>query len=161
MPYHFLGVQGMPRRVPCYPIAYQFWQQCSCKFSAISTGSFAMFFYTIWHALWYKRPHYGTFKYEWITLERAWSTKQLVQTLTMSIVIMGKFIIIVPNYFLCSGIRRNQTMEWAQSVPVKHHTHINPAFCKKTKVKPIKTQPEGQECAKRKTHNSNLINLLH
>ena len=147
----------MPRKVPCYPIAYQFWQQCSCKFSAISTGSFAMFFYTIWHALCYKRSHYGTFKYEWITLERAWSTKQLVQTLTMSIVIMGKFIIIVPNYFLCSGIRRNQTMEWAQSVPVKHHTHINPAFCKKTKVKPIKTQPEVKNSAKGKTQNSTQV----
>ena len=73
---------------------------------------------------------------------------------------MGKFIIIVPNYFLCSGIRRNQTMEWAQSVPVKHHTHINPAFCKKTKVKPIKTQPEVKDGAKGRTHNSNLINLL-
>ena len=142
MPYHFLGVQGMPRRVPCYPIAYQFWQQCNCKFSAISTGSFAMFFYTIWHALWYKRPHYGTFKYEWITLERAWSTKQLVQTLTMSIVIMGKFIIIVPNYFLCSGIRRNQTMEWTQSVPVKHHTHINPAFCKKLELNSLNLRVE-------------------
>ena len=148
MPHHFLGVQGMPRRVPCYPIAYQFWQQCSCKFSAISTGSFAMFFYTIWHALWYKRPHYGTFKYEWITLERAWSTKQLIQTLTMSIVLMGKFIIIVPNYFLCSGIRRNQTMEWAQSIPVKHHTHINPAFCKKTKVKTIKRESKVENGSK-------------
>ena len=66
-------------------------------------------------------------------------------------------ITITPNYFLCSGIRRNQTMEWAQSVPVKHHTHINPAFCKKTKVKPIKTQPEVQECAKGKTQNSTQV----
>ena len=72
---------------------------------------------------------------------------------------MGKFIIIVPNYFLCSGIRRNQTMEWAQSVPVKHHTHINPAFCKKkkTKVKPIKTQPEVKNSAKGKTQNSTQV----
>ena len=115
-----------------------------------------MFFYTIWHALRYKRPHYGTFKYEWITLERAWSTKQLVQALTMSILTMGKIIIIVPNYSLCSGIRRNQTMEWAQNVPVRHHTHVNPAFCKKkkTKVKPIKPKSGVKSDSKGRTQNS-------
>jgi cytochrome c oxidase subunit 1 len=50
-PQHFLGMQGMPRRYPDYPVAYQFWHEISTYGYYIMAGSMIFFFVNIAYAL--------------------------------------------------------------------------------------------------------------
>src|SRR6185312_5386925 len=47
-PMHFLGISGMPRRIPDYPTAYAFWNYAASWGSFISLVSIAYFFYIVW-----------------------------------------------------------------------------------------------------------------
>lgn len=47
-PQHFLGIGGMPRRIPVYPEVYSFYNSVSSTGSAISLASFFLFLY-IWN----------------------------------------------------------------------------------------------------------------
>ena len=51
MPQHFLGVAGMPRRVPDYPDAYYTFNKISSWGSYISAISAIFFFYLVFEAL--------------------------------------------------------------------------------------------------------------
>ena len=50
-PMHFLGVAGMPRRIPDYPVIYQFWNTVSSIGSLISLFGVCYWFYVIYDAL--------------------------------------------------------------------------------------------------------------
>lgn len=55
-PMHFLGLAGMPRRIPDYPFAFAGWNLISSIGSLITIGSLALFFYLIFDALSSLRP---------------------------------------------------------------------------------------------------------
>jgi cytochrome c oxidase subunit 1 len=55
MPQHFLGLAGMPRRIPDYPDQYAFWNQISSYGAYISYLSALIFVFTIIEALVKKR----------------------------------------------------------------------------------------------------------
>jgi cytochrome c oxidase subunit I len=50
-PMHFLGVAGMPRRIPDYPVIYQFWNTVSSIGSLVSLFGVCYWFYVIYDAL--------------------------------------------------------------------------------------------------------------
>jgi cytochrome c oxidase subunit 1 len=50
-PMHFLGLAGMPRRIPDYPDAYAGWNAVASYGSYISAVSAVFFFYIVWVAL--------------------------------------------------------------------------------------------------------------
>jgi heme/copper-type cytochrome/quinol oxidase subunit 1 len=50
-PMHFLGLAGMPRRIPDYPDAYAGWNAVASYGSYISAVSAVFFFYVVWVAL--------------------------------------------------------------------------------------------------------------
>jgi len=50
-PMHFLGLAGMPRRIPDYPDVYYFWNAVSSFGSMITVVGIFVFFYFIWFAL--------------------------------------------------------------------------------------------------------------
>jgi cytochrome c oxidase subunit 1 len=51
MPMHFLGMQGMPRRIPQYPDAYAGWNYISSFGSIISLIALILFFYVVYDQL--------------------------------------------------------------------------------------------------------------
>jgi cytochrome c oxidase subunit 1 len=50
-PMHFLGIAGMPRRIPDYPDVYYFWNNIATWGSTISVIGLLLFFYIIFDAL--------------------------------------------------------------------------------------------------------------
>jgi cytochrome c oxidase subunit 1 len=55
-PMHFLGLAGMPRRIPDYPSAYQDWNLLASYGSYLSAISSLFFFYVVYHTLVYGTP---------------------------------------------------------------------------------------------------------
>nr|QGZ08703.1 cytochrome c oxidase subunit 1 [Saprochaete ingens] len=53
MPLHFLGMQGMPRRMPNYPDAYLGWNYMASFGSMVSLVSLMLFFYMVYNQLVY------------------------------------------------------------------------------------------------------------
>lgn len=50
-PMHFLGLAGMPRRIPDYPDVYHFWNNVASLGSYVSVVGAVLFFYVIYDAL--------------------------------------------------------------------------------------------------------------
>jgi cytochrome c oxidase subunit 1 len=50
-PMHFLGLAGMPRRIPDYPDAYYLWNWVASIGSAMSGVASVFFFYIVWDTL--------------------------------------------------------------------------------------------------------------
>jgi len=48
---HFLGLAGMPRRIPDFPDAYAGWNAVASFGSYISALSAILFFYIVYHTL--------------------------------------------------------------------------------------------------------------
>jgi cytochrome c oxidase subunit 1 len=48
---HFLGLAGMPRRIPDYPDVFQLWNSVATFGSYITTFSMLVFFFMIYDAL--------------------------------------------------------------------------------------------------------------
>jgi len=55
-PMHFLGLAGMPRRVPDYPSAYAEWNLIASYGSYLSAISSVFFFYVVYHTLVHGEP---------------------------------------------------------------------------------------------------------
>jgi len=55
-PMHFLGLAGMPRRIPDYPDAYAGWNLIASYGSYLSAISSLFFFYVVYHTLCYGEP---------------------------------------------------------------------------------------------------------
>ncbi|CAN0587581.1 unnamed protein product [Laminaria digitata] len=49
-PMHFVGLAGMPRRIPDYPDAYAGWNEIASYGSYISGVGFLIFIYAVWRA---------------------------------------------------------------------------------------------------------------
>jgi cytochrome c oxidase subunit 1 len=72
-PMHFLGLAGMPRRVPDYPDAFSGWNAVSSFGSLISVFSFVFFFYIVYYTLTQGqrvgKDYWYVSKDHWIVLE--------------------------------------------------------------------------------------------
>lgn len=94
-PMHFLGIAGMPRRIPDYPDAYQGWNKVASLGSMISMVSILIFLV-------------GVYK----TLTGPVSEERRVETRIIP------YFIEEVNYGMVSGAR---TLEWAISTPPSYH----------------------------------------
>lgn len=68
-PMHFLGLMGMPRRMPDYPIMYSGWNLISTIGSTIAIASVFMFFFIMWSAMSKKENHIPE-RNPWAMVER-------------------------------------------------------------------------------------------
>ena len=60
-PMHFLGTQGMPRRYPDYPAAFEYWNSLSTQGYKIMAFSMLIFFVNIGYALMFGRKAEGNY----------------------------------------------------------------------------------------------------
>jgi cytochrome c oxidase subunit 1 len=60
-PMHFLGTQGMPRRYPDYPAAFEYWNTLSTQGYKIMAFSMVIFFINIGYALMFGRKAEGNY----------------------------------------------------------------------------------------------------
>lgn len=56
LPHHFLGLSGMPRRIPDYPYCYAWWNKVSSFGSWVSFRSVMFLFWIIWESQISQRP---------------------------------------------------------------------------------------------------------
>jgi heme/copper-type cytochrome/quinol oxidase subunit 1 len=66
-PMHFMGLAGMPRRIPDYPDAYAFWNSMSSVGSLISLLSLVIFFNLLYHS--FQSRLAGSCSQQWPYLE--------------------------------------------------------------------------------------------
>ena len=59
-PMHFLGLSGMPRRIPDYPDAFTCWNAVASLGSTLSFVSMLFFFFSVYSYLINKKPKYST-----------------------------------------------------------------------------------------------------
>jgi len=95
MPQHFLGLQGIPRRIADYPDAYEGWNYVSSVGSIISVAATALFLYVIYDML-VNQP---------VALGNAWG--------------LPSFFIDSPAYI--ENTQHSTTLEWVVPTPTPLH----------------------------------------
>lgn len=107
MPQHFLGIQGLPRRIPNYPDAFYGWNLVSSFGSLISLVSVLLFSYILYNQL----------------------TMGLYNRHTVSVPYLYNPDFSESNIiFLQSNSSRAPSLEWATSNPPALHSFNTPAI---------------------------------
>jgi len=94
-PQHFLGLSGMPRRIPDYPDAFTPWNEVSSFGSLISIGSTLLFIYILFDLL---------SRQEYILSNNYWNYPAFFESTTC-----------------LSSINTASSLEWALSSPPSFH----------------------------------------
>jgi cytochrome c oxidase subunit 1 len=105
MPQHFLGLQGMPRRIYNYPDAFYGWNAVSSFGSLISLVSLILFFYIIYNQLYYGLENKYT-----VAISNIYS----------------------PDFSVCNNLfniyNKAPSLEWTTDSPASLHTFNTPAI---------------------------------
>ena len=73
-PMHFLGLAGMPRRIPDYPDAYIYWNSICTIGSCMTIISVFLFIYILFDQLHYKRAYKPYKGYVWSRYDKPYDT---------------------------------------------------------------------------------------
>jgi heme/copper-type cytochrome/quinol oxidase subunit 1 len=123
-PMHLLGVAGMPRRIPDYPVMYQFWNTVSSIGSLVSLIGIFYWLYIIYDALIISKTKCS--RNPWIFLPSEYYVHRRMGT-------VSKYVNSVNSLFTCfvgigpMGVKTN-TLEWTLTSPMKAHTFVVPPF---------------------------------
>jgi cytochrome c oxidase subunit I len=118
-PMHFLGLSGMPRRIPDYPDIYEGWNQIISFGSFITFFGFILFLYIIYKALIEKKPSYNN---PWINVinDKSNSVKMVI-----ALVNNGAML---PNFIktieLNSKSFTSPSLEMVLPSPLPSHTFV-------------------------------------
>ncbi len=98
MPQHFLGLRGMPRRIPDYPDAFEGWNYVSSIGSLVSVVSMGLFLYVI----------YDMFVNQPVAARNPWS--------------VPSFFTSIPSFQTES--QTSTTLEWGVPSPTPYHAFL-------------------------------------
>lgn len=104
-PQHYLGLSGMPRRIPEFPDAFAKWNTVSSLGAAISISSLFVFFFNIYYAF------TNEIKFS------SWEIERYEQNVNHHTKIHT-----TPYH------SNNKTLEWSLTSPPAHHTFEEPTF---------------------------------
>ena len=124
-PMHFLGISGMPRRIPDYPVMYQYWNTISSIGSIISFICVLYWFKVIYAALKWRQRRSP--RNPWIFLPNmediAFRAKHVQDV--VGLLHLGDMTAILNVTLL--GVKTD-TLEWTLSSPIEAHTFVVPPY---------------------------------
>ena len=141
-PMHFLGLAGMPRRIPDYPDIYIFWNKIASLGSIINLIGICIFFIIIWKMFSGKESKWTIIHWNWNWKK---SAKYFIESLMLRIklvcFLLSKFLFKIDsvllqkkniNLFLKWYINRNliltkmtsNTLEWQTTSPPIDHCFL-------------------------------------
>lgn len=127
-PMHFLGLAGMPRRIPAYPKNFEYWHKWSSLGALISLSSLLYFVWIFYHTAYHKVIFMGHAKPNWyhinlVLKNNLWFKVALFTPLHY------KNIILMPNIHWVSSITgQSKSLEHIQRMPIRHHTFEHSMF---------------------------------
>jgi len=139
-PMHFLGLSGMPRRIPDYPDIYQFWNSFISFGALISLFSILLWFYIVYKTL---VEHYICQRNPWIfsSIDEILNKLLIInneafkfrKSIDFKISFVLNFIVKLKTLLKSKNIK-TISLEWTLTSPVLNHTFTIP-------VKIITTAP--------------------
>ena len=127
-PQHFLGLAGMPRRIPDYPVPYEYWHQWSSFGALISISSLIYFVWIFYHTAYHKVLFMGYFRNKFYVVKLTKGVKEWFHCF-MGTNHLYKGVIIIPHPCRVVSYYGNaKSLEQPQRRPAPHHTFVHPVF---------------------------------
>jgi cytochrome c oxidase subunit I len=121
-PMHFLGISGMPRRIPDYPDIYSGWNLVCTFGSYISFFGLLIFYYILYHTIAFgNKVNYNP--WIWVSVEDI--SKRLYAILHLSFLfskVQVKTVVTNERYI------KTFSYEWSMPSPLPEHTHVEKPF---------------------------------
>lgn len=158
-PMHFLGLAGMPRRIPDYPDIYSAWN-IVCSFGAYFTFMGILLFYYIIYDTLANGKKVGYNPWIWLSLEDA--NKKLFGLLHVTTF----FSLYKPHVFVLNErYIKCFSYEWALPSPIPAHTHMErpfqvTQFLQEVKIDRVDTIEFKKSIALAKVLQDQYINLF-
>ena len=137
-PMHFLGLAGMPRRIPQYPKTFEYWHKWSSLGALISLSSLLYFVWIFYHTAYHKVIFLGHIKKEWYFVELVLE-KNLWKKIALFTPLFFKKTIVMPShYWITSVLGQSRSLEHIQRIPMRHHTFEHSMYvnlCKENEKK--------------------------
>ena len=103
-PMHFLGLAGMPRRIPDYPDAYETWNVCASIGSYLSVIGTGFFIACVWYSL--KSPDVDS-------IRKVYTYDFLLDQVNISVWRdLGMFHFMVDTIMICAYLRKRTFRRW-------------------------------------------------
>ena len=127
-PMHFLGLAGMPRRIPAYPKNFEYWHKWSSFGALISLSSLLYFVWIFYHTAYHKVIFLGFRNVEFYHI-RLILENNLWTKIALFTPLHFKSIIIMPHVNWISSIYgQAKSLEHVQRMPLRHHTFEHSIF---------------------------------
>jgi heme/copper-type cytochrome/quinol oxidase subunit 1 len=123
-PMHFLGVAGMPRRIPDYPVMYQFWNTVSSIGSLVSLFGVCYWFYVIYEALVITQEPCP--RNPWIFLPSEYYVHSRIKRVSKYVNKVNRLFTSIVGIDTI-GVKTH-TLEWTLRSPMDAHTFVVPPF---------------------------------
>ena len=127
-PMHFLGLAGMPRRIPAYPKNFEYWHKWSSLGALISLSSLIYFVWIYYHTAYHKVLFLGHNKSEWYHINLIKKNNLWLKVSLFSSLVYGTIIFLPNANHISSLYGHHKSLEHIQKSPIRHHTFSHSPF---------------------------------
>jgi len=127
-PMHFLGLSGMPRRIPGYSEIYMFWNFVSSIGAMISMFSVLLWFFVIFDALGLCKRSFLPTLFHSFSYNEIYHSIRLIKRFNFKVSKQLDAIISYRIFENCNIINKCRTLEWTFTSNINAHTFEVPPF---------------------------------
>ena len=127
-PMHFLGLAGMPRRIPSYPKNFVYWHKWSSFGALISLSSLIYFIWIFYHTAYHKVIFIGHIFVEWYNNDLVLLNNLWKKIFLSTPIFFKKFLMLPSHYWISSIQGQGRSLEHIQKQPMRHHTFEHSIF---------------------------------